>query len=166
MQGPVIYTLFFSLVLWSFSSCEATKAYEQAQTAFSQGATVEMKERFADAADQLPGNFAYFDDLYKSNLPLDENESATGYYEMAMSNINCIGWAHAVGGILHSRLNWIRNIISVIFPLIVNGWHIPPMTKIPCIWMLFCITYKQVKNVAFSRVGRHLRENGRPMADI
>ncbi|WP_367387981.1 hypothetical protein [Lewinella sp. LCG006] len=81
-------TLFLALVVWSFSSCEATKAYQEAQTAFSQGATVEMKERFVDAADQLPTNFIYFDDLYKSNAPVEEGNTAAGYYEEALGAIN------------------------------------------------------------------------------
>jgi tetratricopeptide (TPR) repeat protein len=87
MKFASSYTLFLSLVLFSFSSCEATKAFQEAQTAFSQGATVEMQERFADAADQLPNNFVYFDDLYKSNAPIAEGATAAGYYESAMGGI-------------------------------------------------------------------------------
>lgn len=87
MKLASTFTLFFALVVLSLSSCEATKAYQEAQTAFSQGATVEMKERFGDAADQLPSNFVYFDDLYKSQAPIDESESAAAYYEKAMSHI-------------------------------------------------------------------------------
>jgi tetratricopeptide (TPR) repeat protein len=87
MRLANIYTLFLFLAVLSFSSCEATKAYQEAQTAFSQGATVEMQERFADAADQLPSNFVYFDDLYKSNAPIEEGVTAAGYYESAMGGI-------------------------------------------------------------------------------
>jgi tetratricopeptide (TPR) repeat protein len=87
MKLTSIYTLFFALVLFSLSSCTATKAYQDAQTAFSQGATLEMQERFGDAADQLPSNFVYFDDLYKSNSPIEEGATAAGYYASAMGGI-------------------------------------------------------------------------------
>jgi tetratricopeptide (TPR) repeat protein len=88
MKFASTYIFFLSLVLLGFSSCEATKSFQEAQTAFSQGATVEMKERFGDAAGQLPSNFVYFDDLYKSNAPIDEGNTAAGYYEVAMGAIN------------------------------------------------------------------------------
>lgn len=88
MNSTNIYALLFAIAVLGFSSCEATKAYDEARTAFSQGATLEMTERFADAADQLPNNFVYFDDLYKSNTPVDENATADSYYETAMDEIN------------------------------------------------------------------------------
>ncbi len=87
MKHVTTYTLFLSLAVLGFSSCEATKAFQDAQTAFSQGATLEMQGRFADAADQLPSNFVYFDDLYKSNAPIAEGATAAGCYEAAMGGI-------------------------------------------------------------------------------
>lgn len=87
MKLASTFTLYLPLIILGFSSCEATKAFQEAQTAFSQGATVEMQERFADAADQLPSNFVYFDDLYKSNAPIEEGNTAAGYYELAMGAI-------------------------------------------------------------------------------
>lgn len=87
MKNNSIYSLLGLLVLGLLSSCQATEAYRRAQTAFSQGAAVEMQERFADAADQLPSNFVYFNDLYQSSTPADPDRTADGYYEDAMGEV-------------------------------------------------------------------------------
>lgn len=87
MKYNTLYSLLGLFVLSLLSSCQATEAYRRAQTAFSQGAAVEMTERFADAADQLPSNFVYFNDLYQSNTPADPDRSADGYYEDAMGEV-------------------------------------------------------------------------------
>ncbi len=87
MKYNTIYSLLSLIVLSLLTSCQATEAYRRAQTAFSQGAAVEMTDRFADAADQLPSNFVYFNDLYQTNTPADPDRTADGYYEEAMGEV-------------------------------------------------------------------------------
>jgi tetratricopeptide (TPR) repeat protein len=82
------YFFLLALLTLGLTNCKTIEAYQQAQTAFSQGATVEMRERFADAAAQVPDNFVYFDDLYQSRTPIDETLTAADYYTQALENIN------------------------------------------------------------------------------
>lgn len=84
----ISYLFLLALLTLGLTNCKTTEAYQQAQTAFSQGATVEMRERFADAAGQVPDNFVYFDDLYQSRTPIDETLTADDYYQQALENIN------------------------------------------------------------------------------
>lgn len=76
------------LLLGLLQSCKAPEAYRRAQTAFSQGAAIEIEERFADAAEQLPSNFIYFDDLYRPSAPANPERSANGYYEEALGEVS------------------------------------------------------------------------------
>ena len=76
------------LLLGLLQSCKAPEAYRRAQTAFSQGAAIEIEERFADAAEQLPSNFIYFDDLYRPSTPANPERSADGYYEEALGEVS------------------------------------------------------------------------------
>ncbi|MEL7422475.1 MAG: hypothetical protein AAFN81_05765 [Bacteroidota bacterium] len=77
----IVYSLFLAIL---FTGCQATEAYRKAQTAFSQGAAIEMRERFADAQVELPNNFFYFNDFYRTNTEVDPNRSAPNYYAEAL----------------------------------------------------------------------------------
>ena len=84
MNSKAFYLVYSVLLTVLLSSCQATEAYRRAQTAFSQGATTEIQDRFADTEVELPSNFIYFDDLYQANIPVDAKHSATVYYVEAL----------------------------------------------------------------------------------
>ena len=84
----ITYSLLLFVLAAGLTNCKTTEAYERAQTAFSQGATVEMRERFDAAAGQMPDNFVYFDDLYQRPATPEEGKSADDYYRQALTEIN------------------------------------------------------------------------------
>ncbi len=88
MKSNVTYFVYAVLLTVLFTSCQATEAYRRAQTAFSQGAAIETRDRFADAQVELPSNFFYFNDFYRTSTDIDPNRSASAYYADALQEVS------------------------------------------------------------------------------
>ena len=77
------------IALIFISSCQAPEAYRNALEAFSQGAQLEMKERFptqdATSGAELPNDFIFFDDLYKASGTVDATMPFSKYYAKALA---------------------------------------------------------------------------------
>ncbi|MEM1216501.1 MAG: hypothetical protein AAGJ82_12490 [Bacteroidota bacterium] len=74
----------FLIVLFA-SSCQAPEAYRRAQEAFSQGAKVEMRDRFQTLAGERPQELVYLDNLYPSTTAAQAARDA--YYELALTEV-------------------------------------------------------------------------------
>ena len=85
MNFKATYIAYAALLTILLTSCQATEAYRRAQTAFSQGAAIETRERFADAQVELPSNFFYFNDFYPTTSTADPNRPASAYYADALN---------------------------------------------------------------------------------
>lgn len=84
------FILIFALIF--LNSCQAPEAYRNALEAFSQGAELEMSERFPAESTvigaELPTDFIFFDDLYKASSSVDATMAFSKYYEKAIAEAN------------------------------------------------------------------------------
>lgn len=88
MSKPTLLSFGYAVLLAVLlTGCNAAKSYQQAQTAFSQGAEREMRDRYANAAVALPPNFVNFNQLYKGTAPADTTLSASAYYKNALAAV-------------------------------------------------------------------------------
>jgi len=85
-------TTILILALLILNSCKAPEAYRNALEAFSQGAKLEMNERFppedATSGAELPNDFIFFDDLYKASGQVNATMAFSKYYQKALEAAN------------------------------------------------------------------------------
>jgi len=79
----ILSMLLFVLLLGAMSSCKAPAAYQKSLVTFSQGAELEMRERYREVAATLPANFANLDQLYPATGAIDPRLTAEKCYEEA-----------------------------------------------------------------------------------
>lgn len=110
MSKSTLFSLGYAVSLAVLlTSCNAAKLYQEAQTAFSQGAEREMRDRYANAAVALPPNFVNFHQLYKGTAAVDTNQSATKYYETALAAVT----KAQKGATQLSKLNALDNAVAL-----------------------------------------------------
>lgn len=68
------------------NSCKAPEAYRRAATAFSQGAELEMRDRFIDLSGDAPKGIISINDLYQAP-PANQDRTADEYYQDAMKEL-------------------------------------------------------------------------------
>jgi hypothetical protein len=82
-----INSLLVILIILVLNSCQAPEAYRRAVTAFSQGAELEMRDRFVALTGEAPEGIVSINNLYQAPAA-DPERKADEYYQEAMKELD------------------------------------------------------------------------------